>query len=404
MLRFIVDGLDECQDPGVLIEVLAKVPDSKILLLTRKERYIEIELADWERLEIGTASTTEDDLEVFIADRVGKLVKKYRFLRAESHRIKDTILAKSAGMFQYAYVVCETLKQQTTHAAIARALETIPPDLMDLYSDYLSQRLKANSMPDNEIALRALQWIVHSSQPLSLNFLAQALVVDLAQVHGTVDAEFLGDIKSRISDAVGILIEWHESDQELFRSDHSGNYFARVGHQSIREYFLNLTSETERDNMKWWGDLHLPYNSLLPTTAHSAILSTCVVVMKRATIWEAFRQYHNSADRRRKICPISRDRLDRQLCRNRPWFLWERDQLKRLEKDRKWRQAEAISLHDTLQEATEDLEGLEWVRNSRDRLEMIVQAEHPASKDWELRTLTNIIWMRERELMVYAFQ
>jgi hypothetical protein len=84
--------------------------------------------------------------------------------------------------------------------------------------------------------------------------------------------------------------------------------------------------------------------------------------------------------------------------------LWERDQLKRLEKDRKWRQAEAISLHDTLQEATEDLEGLEWVRNSRDRLEMIVQAEHPASKDWELRTLTNIIWMRERELMVYAFQ
>jgi hypothetical protein len=396
-----VDGLDECQEPGALIGTLAKLPNSKILLLSRKERYIEIELPDWAKLEIGTDSTTGDDLEVFITDRVGGLVEKYRFLRAEFHRIRDTILAKSAGMFQYAYVVCETLKQQTSHAAITRTLETIPSDLMDLYSNYLSQRIKANSRFDNEVALRALQWIVYSPQPLSLNFLGHALVVDLAQGHGTADPEFLGDIKSRISDAIGILIEWHKSDQ-----DHdTGNYFARLGHQSIREYFLNLKPETEEvDGNKWWGDLHLPYNSLLSSSAHSAILSICLVVMKSPNIWAAFREYHNSADRRRKVCPTSRERLDKQLCRNRPWFLWERDQLKRLEQDRNWRKAESVSLRGALQEVTQDLEGLEWVRNSRSRLEMIVQAEHADSKTYEHMTLTSILWMRERDLLVYALQ
>ena len=401
-----MDGLDECQEPGILLATLARLLDAKILVLSRKEKYIEVELAGWETLEIGTASTTGNDLEVFVAGQVRTLIEKYRFLEAEFHRIKDTILAKSDGMFQYAYVLCETLKHQASHAAITRTLETIPSDLTDLYNNYLSQRLKANSRFDNEVALRALQWIVHSPQPLSLNLLRQALVVDLAQVHGTTNPEFLSDIKSRISDAVGILVEWHESGPDYYRPEQAGSHFARLGHQSIREYILNLQSEmdemSKKDSKKWWGELDLPYNSLLSPSAHSVILSTCILIMTRANVWEAVREYHNSADRRRKVCPTDRERLDKQLCRYRSWSLWEKDQLKRLEKDRNWRKAEALSLRVDLQEVTQDLEGLEWVRNSRSRLEMIVQAEH--SKEHEHRSLTSLIWMRERELMVYALQ
>ena len=125
-------------------------------MLSRKERYIDISLPEWEKLEIGTPSTTGTDLEVFITDRLDTFVEEYRFLRAESHRIKSSILDKSAGMFQYAHVVYETLKQQTSHAAITRTLETIPSDLMNLYNDYLSQRLRTNSRFNNEVRYNGL--------------------------------------------------------------------------------------------------------------------------------------------------------------------------------------------------------------------------------------------------------
>jgi hypothetical protein len=407
MTRLIIDGLDECQEPGVLLQALAKIDDVKVLVLGRREKYIEDEIRNWHSLEIGGASksTTEQDLESFINHRVDGLVKQYPVLAVKSNHLKEHLLAKSGCMFQYALLKCETIKDfkpaTQAHAEdVIRSLEMGPQSLAAIYHRYLSQRLSKNSPWQNEMALRTFQWIVYSPQPVTLHFLRHSLAVDLAKADGILSHNLAQDIKSEISNSVGILVEWHLSNLDNHLVTTAGTYFANLVHHSVREYLIGLTSESYP---KLWRDLDLPYSSLSSPSSHSSLLSACMIVASGDNVWENLRAYHDSADGRRKVCPNNRKRLEKQVGVAITWDAWEGKQLRHLEKDWRWMNEEEARLLAELEEMNGDLENPEYVQNTRERLRIIGQAKSPRLKAWEHKTITGVKSMRERDMIVYAF-
>ncbi|KAJ3507824.1 hypothetical protein NLJ89_g6090 [Agrocybe chaxingu] len=408
----IMDGLDECQDAIALLKVFSKVTNAKILVLSRKERYIEAELQDWPQLEIGgtSESTTEGDLESFVHDQVANLVGDYGILESEYERLKKSLLSTAGHMFLYARFKCETIRNsrpftQDHVEKIITSLETTPSSLAVVYNKYLTQRLSNNQPYENEVALRALQWIIYSPQPVTLNLLRQVLAIDMSQGEGISPNNVAYDIKSVISNAVGILIDWRLGDLEYYRADHQHagqTHFASLAHHSIREFLVGLTPDTTPEQ---WRSLDIPYASLQPLPANSSILLSCIFVTRGAKVWDTLQAYHDSADRRRNVCSTNRKRLGRQLCLNKSWDSWEEKQRHRLVKDRNWRKTEQARLVAELQDVGEDwgLLKLEWVQNSVKRLRLIQEAEAPYARDWEHRTLTSLMAMRERDPMLYAF-
>ncbi|CAA7269198.1 unnamed protein product [Cyclocybe aegerita] len=408
----VMDGLDECQDVIALLKVFSKVTNAKILVLSRKERYIEAELQDWPKLEIGGTSeaTTEGDLESFVREQVDGLVDDYGILESESERLKNSLLLTSGHMFLYARFKCEMIRNsrpstQDHVEKIITSLETSPASLAVVYNKYLTQHLSDNLPYENEIALRTLQWIIYSPQPVTLNLLRQVLAIDISQDEGISPNNVPHDVKSVISNAVGILVDWRLGDLEYYRADHQHpgqTYFASLAHHSIREFLVGLTPDAIPEQ---WRSLDIPYGSLLPSAANSSILLSCIYVTRGAKVWDTLQAYHDSADQRRRVCPSDRKRLGRQLCLNKSWDLWEEKQRHRLVKDRNWRKTEKARLVAEVQDIGEDwgMLKLEWVQHSVERLRLIQEAEEPYARDWEHKTLTSLMAMRERDPMLYAF-
>ncbi|KIM90391.1 hypothetical protein PILCRDRAFT_812129 [Piloderma croceum F 1598] len=397
----VIDGIDECEDPVGLINILFKLEfdhDAKFLFLSRKESYIEDRLRGCPTLEIGDEGTTRDDLQHFINKEIDRLISDCPLLMTEAQRLKEGLLNTAGPMFLYARLKCETIREAdpSTDAHVAEimgSLESSPENLDALYEGYLSQRLKNNNKYRNEVALRVLQWLRYSPDPVTSTLLHRVLAVDLNKAEGVCPDNLDTNIKTVVAKALGILVEWRQTGAVSYAS---------LIHQSLRDYLSRL-----RPNPQQWEELTIPYNSITQESAHAALLAACCIITSTRGVWVALQGYHDSADWRRQLHDDDRrERLQKQLCHERSWDSWEQGQFRELHRDWRWREEEERSVQRELADICDgelfEPDGpKDWVENQRKKLEVIRDAK--TWRDREIQKLVALTKMRERELMVYSF-
>ncbi|KAF8801456.1 hypothetical protein BYT27DRAFT_7147448 [Phlegmacium glaucopus] len=392
---FIIDGIDECEDAISLIEALERIgaDHSKVLLISRKESHIFEQLLRWPSLELGAEDTTAEDIQTFIDEQLRRLIRDRPILKPYADQVKDHLSKTTGVMFLYARLKCETIREAdpSTEAHIAEILNSLDGRLSTLdalYENYLLQRLSSNNEYRNEVALRTLQWIKCSPNPVTSTFLLRALALDFHN-DKTISSDNLDtSVKSTIWKALGVLVEWQGREPACY---------AALIHHSLREYLSRLAS-----NPPQWEELSVPYNSIAHEPAHLAVLAACCIVTRTPLVWSLLQGYHDSGDQRRKLSDDRPRSLRRQLAKEEPWYIWEQRQRLELDLHWIWRKEEAKSAQSDLADVPEELQSLEWVKNRRKQLQMIQSLE--SQKVQELHQLVGLTTMRERDLMMYSFE
>jgi hypothetical protein len=397
--RFIIDGIDECEDATSLIQALEKlelgVNYSKTLLISRNENHIFEQLHRWPSLQLGAEETTAEDIQTYIDEQIRKLIMNRPVLKSYATQLEDHLRRTTGVMFLYARLTCETIREAdpSTQAQVTEIIDSLNGRLSTLdalYDNYLLQRLSSNNLYRNQVALRTLQWIKCSPSPVTSTFLFRALALDLKNDR-TISSDSLDlSIKSTISKSLGVLVEWQET----------GTFcYATLMHHSLRDYLSRLAH-----NPPQWEALSVPFNSIVHESAHLALLSACCIITSTPVVWSHLQGFHDSGDRRRKLSENRPKSLRRQLAKEQPWYLWEQRQRLDLELHRVWRKKVAKSVQSELADIPDDLDlgSLEWVKNRRKQLHLIQTLESQSAV--EVHQLVGVTSMRERDLMIYSFE
>lgn len=364
----------------------------KLLFLSRKENVIECRLRAWPKVEIGGEGTTEGDIQHFVREKVVKLQSAFPSLKRAAG-LEEDILKAACNIFLYVVLIEATIHQvkpSSLHAVkqIKSNLNNCGP-LDTLYKNYFSRQLTRNNNNHNQIAMRALQWILYSPQPVTSSLLRVVLAID--STDEGLDSDKLDDsIKVTVSTALGVLVSWQNTPDGLSQ--------ATLMHASLRDYLVHrlpLESTTE---------LQLARNTLRSHFAHAVLLKTCSIITSSREVRMPLQEYYDSADKRRQLHDKHERRgwLQRQVHQNQSWESWMRSQLEGLDQEWQWRDKEEKRIRNELEELGREPDLSEWAEEQMVKLGKLQELR--TRKSQEMRELTALQYLRERELMVYSLR
>lgn len=342
----IIDALDECYEevvgPNGIIQMLQTPPEGvnlQLACLSRKELYIEKRFNGWQRAEVGENDTTENDIRRFASVKVREVGSKDYYPGGPAE-LEDYLVRAAGNMFLYIVLKVENLKHLTPEE-MEKEINRSPEELDDLYAAYLDRTLGQNREPDNETAIRALQWIVYSRQSVTLTVLAGAMAVDgVNNIRPIVDVQ---NVRERLEKVLGILVVFrgvkgelqvtlvHQTLKDfLVRSgDQNQKTLVRVADQS--RILIRLKSPAQQSLVYSTPypirkpiratELYVLCDPMRPWKSHMRFLETCVAVISSVDFLIPSQAYNNSYDRRRQ--GLSRKerygKLERELCHSQQW-------------------------------------------------------------------------------------
>ncbi|KAL8994630.1 MAG: hypothetical protein Q9169_005452 [Polycauliona sp. 2 TL-2023] len=222
-LYWIVDALDECETPELLLDLFSSIVHSqvplRILFVSRKTEALS---ASFQRI---CHSTPIDELsnDSVMEDLTRYLKREVGYMHCgpgiKAHIIQS-VIEKADGVFLWVHLVLKEISRCNTEAEIKQALEEMPAELEPLYQR-MELTLLASLRPGDQKAFRLiLTWIACSKRPLTLGELSEALKPELSNIL---------DLSSTIGHVCG---EFAVIDAE-----------DRVGmvHQTAREYLINTS-------------------------------------------------------------------------------------------------------------------------------------------------------------------
>lgn len=159
----IVDALDECSEPKLLIQNLMALSQSsgiRVILTSRKEAYISKMLADKPCLEIRP-----EDVDADIKALIEAKVSKQPLL---CHRLVRDLVVKSlseahAGMFLWVYLMLKELKACRSVEQVEETLRTLPEGLPMIYKSILLRLCTSLKRPALDLAKKVFVWVVSAS-------------------------------------------------------------------------------------------------------------------------------------------------------------------------------------------------------------------------------------------------
>ena len=165
-VAILVDGLDECEDAGQVASMLAELADNsniKVLISSRDERNIRLELGDFQHVEI---SAQKDDLQLYVAAEIEFRIQRRR-LFIQSTELKEMILDRlvrdAAGMFRWVACQIDHLCDLPDDAARRIALADLPIGLDATYERILV-RLSRKHDRVQTLVERVLKWLVRDQK------------------------------------------------------------------------------------------------------------------------------------------------------------------------------------------------------------------------------------------------
>lgn len=175
----ILDALDECDasDRPLLLNFFNSLPREvskpvKVFIASRPESDIRMRLISLPNIEI-TAYYNTEDIERFVAERMNSQspwtpVLAHNVSLREA--VMQTLVKKSQGMFQYAFLQIGQLADLDNEHDIRERLKGLPTGLTKTY-DEIYQRIEKRGSFAKEATLRAIKWVIGTDEPISTNML-----------------------------------------------------------------------------------------------------------------------------------------------------------------------------------------------------------------------------------------
>ncbi|KAI0803792.1 hypothetical protein GGR55DRAFT_691409 [Xylaria sp. FL0064] len=224
-IYWVIDALDECDNPKVFIECLASLTDRmpiRILVFSRNTESISMHFTRLARsirvlnIEKSTTEHSQKDIE-----RLAKMELDH--MRGSSEvrgQLLQEIIGRSKGNFLWVQLILEEVMGCHTEGKIREILNDIPSDMTLMF-----QRMERNMLnsirPSDKALIRALlEWSTYAERPLSLKEMAQAL-----------QPEYSGflDLKRTVQETCGQFVQVEGYDK------------VTVLHHTTREYFTRST-------------------------------------------------------------------------------------------------------------------------------------------------------------------
>ncbi|KAL8861621.1 MAG: hypothetical protein Q9178_002146 [Gyalolechia marmorata] len=226
---WVIDALDECDSPKVLMDLIRTCPESsvplRIFIASRQTESIEMGVAKTARslrltkLEKHSLDHNVQDIQRLVEQEVGHM----RGSEQIKNLVIQKILARAEGNFLWTSLVLEEIVHCHTASGIQETLNEFPSDMQKLYDRMEHAILEIPQKSSRLLAKTLLRWTMGARRPMNLRELSQALEPDFPEIL---------DLKRTISDICG----------QFIRVDASG-YVAMI-HQTAREYLVQ-PRETE---------------------------------------------------------------------------------------------------------------------------------------------------------------
>ncbi|KAL8786582.1 MAG: hypothetical protein Q9213_002719 [Squamulea squamosa] len=246
-IHIVLDALDECKTQADLLTIIRQITywciDGLHLLLTSRREgslgdSLGLLLHDDGIINIQS-SLVEDDIRALIRGRLSN-DDSYNGMRRWSNRgdVKDMIesrlMEKADGMFRLVTCQLDRLEKCLSPRMLNKTLASLPVTLEETYERIL---IEIDEMY-KELTVKALQWIVHSERPVTVEELADALAVD-------VECQPRFDNDARISDPRDLLLIC-SSLINITSVDSGKQKVVKLAHFSVKEYLLSSNIRSGR--------------------------------------------------------------------------------------------------------------------------------------------------------------
>ena len=237
-IRIYLDALDEAgQEVAVRLvayfeELIERLhPTSPGLKICFSCRHYPV-LAPKNALKVCVEDENHHDIETYVRQR---MTRHQLSDQEESRKLEQEIIAKSSCIFQWVVLIIPIIIQSDNDGAsvakIRQRLKEIPRKLSDLYQHILS------NIREPKRAVQLMQWICFATEPLLLEELRYAIVVDI-----TKDIKSLKECQSSV--------DFAETDEQMRRTVNSlsgglaetvkykNRETVRFIHQSVKDYLI----------------------------------------------------------------------------------------------------------------------------------------------------------------------
>ena len=209
-LTIILDALDECDGVGVLLRRMVAFLNcsrAKILLVSRREESIALVLEVYPHIVI-TDGDIEADIHSYVKSEITRIPRFHG--KPLQRKMINALSSEHGGMFLWAYLMIQELKELGTVREVNEALRNLPRGLESMHENIIT-RLNATLHPAHrQLAIRILKWIICAVRPLRLVELQEAMRFEFRQGRSstrqsTDDDDFLYSEKD-IELACGALV------------------------------------------------------------------------------------------------------------------------------------------------------------------------------------------------------
>ena len=167
-LTIVLDALDECDGVDILLGrmiLLLQCSRVKLFFVSRKEENIFRALEDYPNIVI-THQDIEADIHSYIVAEIGK-IPRFRG-RSVQQRIISALSMGHDGMFLWAYLMIEELKEIGTVRQVDDALRSLPRGLEKLHEMIITRLDATLRSAHRRLAIKILTWVVCAIRPLKL--------------------------------------------------------------------------------------------------------------------------------------------------------------------------------------------------------------------------------------------
>ncbi|KAL6698594.1 hypothetical protein J3F84DRAFT_363334 [Trichoderma pleuroticola] len=177
----VLDGLDECDagERGTLIKILAELIQHaknpvKLFISSRREQDIAKQLELSPIIEIS-ARDNEQDIRKFVDERIERIEETGKWISISQdlkNKIKDTLCAKSDGMFRWTYLQIDQLSKLRQAKQIEARLGKLPKTLNAAYQEIFEMIEEDGG---GGILESAVKWVMCVKEPLTTDEILDAV-------------------------------------------------------------------------------------------------------------------------------------------------------------------------------------------------------------------------------------
>ena len=177
-LSIVLDALDECDDIDILLArllPLLQCSQIRLLFFSRREKNISLTLGSY-----PTLTVTQEDVEADILAYINAEVQNISRFRGKpvQERIITALSLGHGGMFLWAYLMVNELKEIVTVKQMDETLSRLPQGLEEMHHIIITRLNSTLHRAHRQIAIRILTWIVCAIRPLRLDELQDILRVE----------------------------------------------------------------------------------------------------------------------------------------------------------------------------------------------------------------------------------